>query len=59
MTHPVFDTPLEAQIIDSQVVITGPDGFNGSMTIEAAKRTVENLRRALGEDGEPYQKPLG
>lgn len=62
MTHQTFDTPLDAQVVDGEVVITGPDGFSGSLTLDAAKATLERLREALGAPSEPretYQKPLG
>lgn len=62
MTHQTFDTPLNAQVVDGEVVITGPDGFNGSLTLDAAKATLERLQEALGAPSEPqetYQKPLG
>lgn len=62
MTHQTFNTPLNAEIVDGEVVLTGPDGFNGSLTLEAARKTLEHLQRALAPDEEPaqtYQKPLG
>jgi len=62
MTHQTFDTPLDAKLVDGEVVITGPDGFNGALTLDAAKATLERLQEALGapsETQETYQKPLG
>jgi hypothetical protein len=62
MTHDAFDTPFEARLVEGEIVITGPDGFNGSMTIEAARASMASLQSALdgaGGPGEIYQKPLG
>ena len=61
MTHAVFDTPLEVAIADGEIVITGPDGLAGSMTLDAALKSAERLRAAAEQagGGEIYQKPLG
>ncbi|WP_164467365.1 hypothetical protein [Caulobacter flavus] len=51
-----------AKLIDGEVVITGPNGFNGSLTIAAAKASARNLLEAIedaSDGGEVYQKPLG
>ena len=62
MTQQILDTPLRADVIDGGVMITGPDGSQSAMTLDAAKATVARLQAALGVAGEPqetYQKPLG
>jgi hypothetical protein len=61
MTQQILDTPLQADVIDGGVVITGPNGFQSTMTLDAAKATVARLQAVLGAVGEPetYQKPLG
>ncbi len=62
MTNQAFDTPFEASLVDGEIVIIGPDGFNGSMTIEAARASMASLKHALGMVDEAeaiYQKPLG
>jgi hypothetical protein len=49
-------------LVEGEIVITGPDGFNGSMTLEAARASMAHLKGALNKaDGpeEIYQKPLG
>lgn len=54
--------PFKAELVEEMVVITAPDGFNGSLTIEAARASADNLRRAIDSAegrGETYQKPLG
>lgn len=62
MPHDPLDQPLMAKLVDGEVVITGPNGFNGSLTIAAAKASARNLLEAIEDasDGsEVYQKPLG
>lgn len=61
MTNQTPDTPLAAKLVDDQVVITGPDGLNGSLSLKAARASVENLQRVIGaaDEAETYQKPLG
>ncbi|WP_454718928.1 hypothetical protein [Caulobacter segnis] len=62
MTQQASDTPLTADLIDGQVLITGPNGLQGALTLEAAKASLAHLERALGAAREPadtYQKPLG
>lgn len=60
MTRDALDQPLSAELVDGEVVVTGPNGFNGSLTVEAARISAENLMRAvqLFDSGEVYQKPL-
>jgi hypothetical protein len=60
MTQQILDTPLQADVIGG-VVITGPNGFQSTMTLDAARATVARLQAVLGAVGEPetYQKPLG
>lgn len=61
MTQQALDTPFAAELVDDEIVITGPNGFNGSLTLEAARASVENLQRVIGaaDQAETYQKPLG
>lgn len=62
VAHDPLNEPLVARVIEGEVVITGPNGFNGSLTIDAARTSAENLLRAIegaSEPGEVYQKPLG
>jgi hypothetical protein len=62
MTQDVLDTPFEARPVDGEIVITGPAGFNGSMTRQAARVSLKSLQDALKTADEPegvYQKPLG
>lgn len=61
MTKQIIDTPFAAELVDGRVVVTGPDGFNGLMTLKAARTSIENLQRVIGAaaDAETYQKPLG
>lgn len=61
MTHDVLDTPLEVALVEGEVVITGPNGLGGSMTLRAARESAERLRRIVDQvdGGETYQKPLG
>jgi hypothetical protein len=61
MTLTLSDTPLNAELIDGDVVITGPDDFNATLSVEAARASLANLQRALdaAEPRETYQKPLG
>lgn len=62
---PAFDRPLEVEIIDGDVVITGPGRFCGSFTPAAAQESARRLARAVNSDppyqnsDPPYQKPLG
>ncbi|WP_146197945.1 hypothetical protein [Caulobacter endophyticus] len=62
MTHGPIDEPLTAELLEGEVVVTEPNGFNGSLTMDAARRSAENLLRAVeqAESGQDvYQKPLG
>jgi hypothetical protein len=62
MIQDAFDTPFEARLVDGEIVITGPGGFNGSMTQQAARGSLKSLQGALQTAEEPegvYQKPLG
>lgn len=61
MAHEVLDTPLEVELVEGEVVITGPDGLGGSMTLEAARASADRLRKLVeqADGGEVYQKPLG
>lgn len=61
MATKAIDRPLEVERVDGEVVITGPDGINGSLTVDAARETAKRLSEALGDanDNEIYQKPLG
>jgi hypothetical protein len=44
---PAFDQPLEIEIIEGEVVITGPDGLCASLTSEAARESARRLAEAL------------
>jgi hypothetical protein len=44
---PAFDEPLEIEIIEGEVVITGPDGLCASLTSEAARETSRRLAEAV------------
>jgi hypothetical protein len=44
---PAYDEPLEIEVIEGEIVITGPDGFCGSLTPEAATESERRLRLAL------------
>lgn len=62
MTQQMLNTPLNANLVDGAVLITGPDGVESVMTIEAAKATLAQFQAVLGAADEPqeiYQKPLG
>jgi hypothetical protein len=51
---PPFDVPMEVQVVDGEVVLTGPDGLNGSFTARAAAESAVRLMEAAGrasEDG--------
>ena len=56
-----LDTPLEIIPSEGEVVITGPNGFSGSLTVEAAIASARRLLAAANEIAGPgtYQKPLG
>jgi hypothetical protein len=59
-SRPHFDTPLELERVDGEVVVTGPGGFCGSFTLEAARQSARRLLDLTGDDeGPTYQKPLG
>jgi hypothetical protein len=57
-----FDQALEVKIVDGEVVLSGPNGLNGSLTKAAARESARRLLAALeikDEEIETYQKPLG
>jgi hypothetical protein len=56
---PAFETPLEVAIVDGEIVVTGPDGFCGSFTPQAARESGLRLLAASSGEGPSYQKPLG
>jgi hypothetical protein len=57
---PVCTEPLEVQMVDGEVVITGPDGFCGSFTRQAAEESARRLTAIIQQGAsETYQKPLG
>jgi hypothetical protein len=62
MTQQMLSTPLGANLVDGAVLITGPDGVESVMTIDAAKATLAQFQAALGavdDAQEIYQKPVG
>lgn len=62
MAYDPIDQAFTAELVEGEVVITGPNGFNGSLTIEAARTSADNLLRAIegaADGGEVYQKPRG
>jgi hypothetical protein len=62
MTHVPSDTPLSAERIDDQIVISGPNSLRFALSLDAARASLSGLQRALdAADAEPetYQKPLG
>lgn len=62
MTPQMLSTLLSANLVDGAVLVTGPDGAESVMTIDAAKATLAQFQAALGTVDEPqeiYQKPLG
>ena len=50
---PTFTTPMEVQMIDGEVVITGPDGMAAVFTPQAA---VESAHRLLALAAEPQSR---
>ncbi|HYE46304.1 MAG TPA: hypothetical protein VEA44_11095 [Caulobacter sp.] len=44
-----FDTPLEVQAVEGEIVITGPDGLSASLTVEAAIASAKRLLEAAGQ----------
>jgi hypothetical protein len=62
MTQQMLSIPLSANLVDGAVLITGPDGVESVMTIDAAKATLAQFQAALGavdDAQEIYQKPVG
>jgi len=62
MTQQMLSIPLSANLVDGAVLITGPDGVESVMTIDAAKATLAQFQAALGtvdEAQEISQKPVG
>ena len=57
--HRAFDTPLEIETVEGEVVITGPNGLCASLTVSAAIESAHRLLKAAQVDEETYQKPLG
>lgn len=49
---PPFDVPLEVQVVDGEVVLTGPNGLNGSFTARAAAESAVRLIEAAGKASE-------
>lgn len=59
-----IDEAIVVTVVEGEVVLGGPNGFNGSMTPAAAKETARRIAAAVDEiegeeDGAVYQKPLG
>ena len=44
-----FDTPLEVQAVEGEIVITGPAGHSASLTVEAAIASAKRLLEAAGQ----------
>lgn len=61
MSHQTLNEPIEVSAVDGEIVITGPNGFAGSLSLEAARKSIERLQAAVDsiDGGETYQKPLG
>ena len=55
---PAFDQPLEFEVIEGEVVLTGPDGLCASLTLQAAQESERRLRAALDSvDGSASDSP--
>lgn len=44
-----YDTPMNVQVVDGEVVVLGPDGFAVALTPEAARTSGERLLSAAGQ----------
>ena len=55
---PAFDQPLEFEVIEGEVVLTGPDGLCASLTLRAAQESECRLPAALDSvDGSASDRP--
>lgn len=60
--RPTFEKPLEADCVEGQVVVTGPEHMHGAFTADAAQesaKVLENMaekaRRPRPRRGQPSQ----
>jgi hypothetical protein len=53
-----FDQPLEVKVVEGEVVLSGPNGLNGSLTKAAARESARRLLAALAVDGDEEEEIL-